>query len=155
MVYDSDIDEAQTQLHHQQLKNDERASMDRRRSHTRQNLLNQVAQNGNLMREQANLEVRNKELEKRIAVLEGQIEGLTELAKTKLYQGAALRTTIKYLRDAWATDNPNSAKRLEIEASMEKRFTETLKEHSGAPDIINQVFAYINKAMTHVKTARR
>ncbi|MGV7183763.1 hypothetical protein [Xanthomonas axonopodis] len=155
MAYDYDVDEAQAQLHHQQLINDERASMDRRRSHTRQHLLNQVAQNGNLIHENVALEKKAKALEERVALLEAQLESVSSLARMKLVNSAALLKTIRHLRDAWTNDQPDSSVRKAVDGSLDGFYEENIQKCKLDRDLMIDINGQIQASIANAKPARR
>lgn len=155
MVYDYDVDEAQAQLRHQQLINDERASIDRRRISTRQKLLHQALQNGSLIHENAALEKNVAVLEGRVALLEAQLESVSSLARTKLINSAALLKTIRHLRDAWGSDQPHSSVRIEIDDSLDSYYKDSIEVCNVDRDLLTNISGQIQASIDKAKPARR
>lgn len=155
MTYDYDVDEAQAQLNHQKLINDERASMDRRRSHTRQNLLSQVVQNGNLFQENVALEKKSKALEDRVALLEAQLESVSSLARTKLVNSAALLKTIRHLRDAWTAEQPESSMRKIVDDSLDAFYKDNIEKCKLDLDLMSNINGQIQVSIDQAEPARR
>lgn len=129
MSYDPDVDEGQTQLYHQQIKNDERANINDRHRKTRGHLLQQTLENGNLIRANVDLEKKNQELAQKVEQLEGQLESVSSLAKTKLTNSAALLQTIRHLRNAWEIEQPNSLNRKNVDGELDQYYKNAIEEN--------------------------
>lgn len=155
MAYDYDVDEAQAQLHHQQLINDERKNLDLRRSRTRQHLLNQVVENGSLIQHNAALEKSAKALQDKVALLEAQLESVSSLARTKLVNSAALLKTIRHLRDAWGGDQPDSSFRKSIDVSLDDFYKENIEKCKLDRDLMININGQIQASIANAKPARR
>lgn len=122
MSYDPDVDEGRTILHQQQLKNDERNNINDRHRKTRSHLLQQAQQNGNLLRENVDLEKQNKALAEKVEQLEEQLENVSALARTKFTKSAALLQTIRHLRDAWKVENQTSPNRQAVDDNLNQYY---------------------------------
>jgi hypothetical protein len=155
MAYDYDVDEAQAQLHHQQLINDERKNLDLRRSRTRQHLLNQVVENGSLVQQNAALVKNAKALQDKVALLEAQLESVSSLARTKLVNSAALLKTIRHLRDAWGEDQPESSLRKSVDMSLDGFYKENIEKCKLDKDLLVNINGQIQASIDQAKPPRR